>query len=241
MRVDILTTRHRSKDMVDQFWRSHGWQPVYHDNSDQPPGRGRNQILDEFYDSDRLWLCMADDDCILDTQRGRALEFLRNPNPMLNDISDDITSFGVMNNIHHRVEITLTNPVLANNWVFMRNYWIGCLVFHRNTGRRYYNHDTDVLEDMDWCIAQLQDHQRVATCMNLVQKNTGFTSTIFTNQEQRRQRYRAAKQRIADSYPGISFNANGKLVKTKLINQCWPHSPNWRSVPGIGPSLVVPC
>lgn len=240
MRVDILTTQHRNCDVVDQFWRSQGWEPVYHDNTDQPPGAGRNRILEEFYASDRKWICIADDDIVFDLARGQAQEFLQDPDAVLDRIDQEITSFGVMNNIHHRVDITLNNPVVQHNWVFLRNYWIGCLMFHRNTGGQYWFHPTDVLEDMDWCIEQLLDHQRVATCMNLVMKNTGLTSTIFHNQQQRRQRYAAAKQRIAGSYPGIRLTDTGKLMKTRLINSHWPASYNWSSVRGIGPSLVVP-
>jgi len=240
MRVDILTTQHRDSSVVDQFWRSQGWEPVYHDNTDLPPGAGRNRILKEFYASDRKWICIADDDIVFDLARGQAQEFLQDPNAVLNRIDQEITSFGVMNNIHHRVDITLTNPVVKNNWVFLRNYWIGCLMFHRNTGGQYWFHPTDVLEDMDWCIEQLLDHQRVATCMNLVMKNIGLASTIFSNQQQRRERYAAAKQRIANSYPGIRLTDTGKLMKTRLINSHWPASYNWASVRGIGPSLVVP-
>ena len=240
MRVDILTTRDRDTAVVNDFWTSHGWTPVYHDNTGQPPGAGRNLILKEFYASGREWICIADDDIVFDTARGQAQQFLAQPSALLDKISSEITSFGVMNNIHHRVDITLNNPVVNHNWVFLRNYWIGCLMFHRNTGGQYWYHPTDVLEDMDWCIAQLLDHQRVAICMNLVMRNTGHTSTIFANQQQRRDRYAAAKQRIADSYPGITLTNTGKLMKTRLINSCWPASYNWHTVKGIGPSLVVP-
>lgn len=240
MRVDILTTSDRNTAVVNDFWTSHGWTPVYHDNTGQPPGAGRNQILKEFYASGREWICIADDDIVFDTARGQAQQFLAQPSALLDKISSEITSFGVMNNIHHRVDITLNNPVVNHNWVFLRNYWIGCLMFHRNTGGQYWFHPTDVLEDMDWCIAQLLDHQRVATCMNLVMRNTSKNSTIFANQQQRRDRYAAAKQRIADSYPGITLTDTGKLMKTRLINSRWPASYNWHSVKGIGPSLVVP-
>jgi len=239
MRIDILTTHHRSCDQVDKFWRSYGWQPVYHDNTGLPPGTGRNRILEEFYSSGRSWLAIADDDVYLDIQRGNAIEFLSDPNKLLSKLNDEIASFGVMNNIHHRVDITLSNPALKDNWVFLRNYWIGCLMFHRNTGNKYKFHPTDVLEDMDWCIEQLLDHQRVATCMNLVMKNLGAKSSLFTTQQQRRESYIAAKQRIANSYPGITLTDKGKLLKTKLINSHWPNSPRWQSVKNIGPSLVI--
>jgi len=76
--------------------------------------------------------------------------------------------------------------------------------------------------------------------MKLVMKNTGFASTIFQNQQQRRERYAAAKQRIASTYPGIRLTDTGKLIKTRLIQSHWPASYNWHSVKNIGPSLVVP-
>ena len=56
MRVDILTTRDRDTAVVNDFWTSHGWTPVYHDNTCQPPGAGRNLILKEFYAIGREWI-----------------------------------------------------------------------------------------------------------------------------------------------------------------------------------------
>lgn len=240
MRIDILTTRLRANTIVDSFWRQWGWQPVYWDNTGRPPGEGRNRILDDFYASDRDWLAMADDDMVIDTKRGLALPFLRNPASVLDRVPQDITSWGLMNNIHHRVEITLTNPAVKDHWCFYRASWIGCLVFHRRTGRRFYNHTTDVLEDMDWCLDQIMAGHCVAHCMNLVQKNVITGSTIFSNQSDRRKRYHAAKQRIQQSYPGITLTAQGKLVKTRFLNQYWPIQPPWSTVPGIGPCQRIP-
>lgn len=239
MRIDIITTANRDATPAVEFWRSWGWDPVLHDNTGQPLGMGRNRVIDEFNASGREWLCLADDDMVIDTTRGWGERFLRDPGTLLAQVRGEITSFGLMNNIHHRVDITLRNPVVENNWVFLRNYWIGCLMFHRPGPRPYYFHPTDVLEDMDWCLEQLKDRQRVAISMNLVQRNLGFRSTIFRDQEDRRERYRRAKQRIADTWPGVELRESGKLVKTRAIRLNWPSSPLWQSVPGIGPSLVV--
>ena len=240
MRIDILTTQARDHSQVDTFWRSHGWQPVYWDNTGHPPGHGRNQILDDFYASDREWLAMADDDMVIDTKRGQGLGFLKDPAAVLDLVPQDITSWGLMNNIHHRVDITLSNPAVRDHWCFYRASWIGCLVFHRRTGHRFYNHATDVLEDMDWCLDQIIAGHRVAHCMNLVQKNIIAGSTIFGDQADRRSRYRAAKQRIQQQYPMITLTPAGKLVKSRLLNHYWPIQPPWVSVPGIGPCQRIP-
>lgn len=241
MKIQIITTQHRDSSGVVKFWSQHGWEPVIHDNTGRSLGQRRNEILDEFYDSSEPWLALADDDMIIDTQRGWAQHFLHKPTQLLDSLGQDITSWGLMNNIHHRVDITLNNPALQDNWVFYRSSWIGCLMFHRNTGQRFYHHPTDVLEDMNWCLDQIQAGHRVATCMNLVQKNTGGSrSTIFTNQQDRRSRYQKAKQRIASEYPGITLTSQGRLIKSRFLNQFWQQDAKWSSIKDIGPSLKIP-
>lgn len=240
MRIDIITTQARTTTLVDQFWRQWGWQPVYWDNTGHPPGQGRNRVLADFYASDREWLALADDDMIIDVARGRGAEFLSAPQALLSRVPQDISSFGLMNNIHHRVDITLTNPALHDHWCFYRASWIGCLFFHRRTSGHFQFHPWDVLEDMDWCLEQIQAGHHVAHCMNMVMKNVGFSSTIFRDQSDRRKRYHAAKQRIQQSYPGITLTAQGKLVKTRFLNQYWPIQPPWSTVPGIGPCQRIP-
>jgi hypothetical protein len=240
MRIDILTTKRRDTTVVDQFWRSHGWSPVYWDNTDALPGLGRNRILTDFYASDRPWLAMADDDMVIDVKRGAGAEFLSDPYRVLNKIAGEITSFGLMNNIHHRVDITLTNPALQDHWVFYRASWIGCLVFHHRTGQQFYNNETDILEDMDWCLDQIQAGHHVAHCMNIVQRCVSGSSTIFQDQAQRRQRYLAAKRRILKQYPGITLSAQNRLVKTRFLNQYWPVQTPWKTVKDIGPCWRLP-
>lgn len=235
MRIDIITTQARTTTQVDHFWRSHGWQPHYWDNTGHPLGQGRNRVLADFYSSDREWLVLADDDMTIDVARGRGQEFLAAPQALLSRVPQDISSFGLMNNIHHRVDITLTNPAVRDHWCFYRASWIGCLFFHRRTSGQFQFHPWDVLEDMDWCLDQIQAGQHVATCMNMVMKNLGLRSTIFTDQADRRRRYQAARQRIASTYPGITITPTGKLVKTRFLNQYWRPDPAWSSVPGIGP------
>ena len=239
MKIHLLTTQHRDPAAVESFWQQWGWEVVRYDNTGQPPGVGRNAILDQFYNSTDEWLAMADDDMVLDTRRGWGEQFLREPQKLFDSIGDSITSWGVMNNIHHRVDITLRNPVLRTNWVFYRASWIGCLVFHRNTGERFYNHRTDILEDMDWCLDQIQRGHRVAHCMNLVQQNRGGAqSTIFHDQAERRRRYLQAKQRIAREYPGITLTDKNRLVKTRFMNQYY-QSADWTRVDAVGPSIII--
>ena len=240
MKIHILTTQQRDSTAVQAWWQQQGWQPIIYDNTGQAPGIGRNHILEDFYASSDAWLAMADDDMIMDLQRGWGQRFMQDPGQLLDAIGDQVTSFGVMNNIHHRVDITLQNPVVLRSWVLYRASWIGCLVFHRNTGKRFYNHASDVLEDMDWCLDQIRSGHRVATCMNLVQRmQGGAKSTVFTDQNQRRQRYQQAKQRIAQQYPGITLTNKGRLVKTRFLNQFWPTDPAWHTVTGIGPCVEL--
>lgn len=240
MKIRILTTQSRDRTDTQAFWEQAGWQPIFYDNTGLPPGTGRNHILEDFYSTSEPWLAMADDDMWIDRRRGWGQRFLDQPQTLLDSIGDRITSWGLMNNIHHRVDITLQNPAVQQDWVFYRASWIGCLVFHRNTGDRFYNHPTDVLEDMDWCLDQIQAGHRVAHCMNIVQHNRGSNSTIFTNQADRRQRYLRAKQRIAQQYPGITLTAQHRLIKTRFLNQYWAQDPAWKTITHIGPSLRIP-
>jgi len=240
VKIHLLTTQHRDSSAVQQWWQQQGWQVCTHDNTGRAPGAGRNEILEQFYSTSEPWLAMADDDMTIDLKRGWGQQFAQDPESLLNLIGDRVTSWGLMNNIHHRVDITLQNPAVQKNWVMYRSSWIGCLVFHRNTGQRFYNHPTDVLEDMDWCLDQIRHGHRVAHCMNLVQRcQGGAASTIFQNQAERRDRYLRAKQRIAAEYPGITLTESRRLVKTRFINQYWQPNPEWSSVPGIGPSLQI--
>lgn len=239
MKIHILTTQNRDSSAVQKFWKSHGWDVVIYDNTGRHPGPGRNAILDAFYDSSDEWLAMCDDDMTIDVQRGWGQQFLNDPGALLSKLHGRITSWGLMNNIHHRVDVTLNNPQVQKHWTFYKASWIGCLVFHRNTGQRFYNHESDILEDMDWCLDQIQAGHRVAHCMNLVQKNLGGAkSTVFDDQNDRRSRYHQAKCRIAQSYPDITLTAKNKLVKTRFMNRYY-NSSDWTSVANIGPCILI--
>ena len=238
-RVDILTVKQRSKTIIERFWKQHGFQPVFWDNTDKLPGIGRNIILNNFYNSDRKWLIMVDDDVIIDTERGDGKTFLQNIDQILNAIGDEVTSFSVMNNILHRVATTLKNPVVKDSWCFLRNYWIGNIVFHRNTGQKYYNHETDILEDQDWCLHQLKDKQRIAILMNVVLKSISSQSLLFNNNDARVKRYKQARERLLQDWPMLIKTKNKKIMKTKMINHYWPTSLKWKSETDLGISFRI--
>jgi hypothetical protein len=235
MRVDILTTASRAAMLQDSlnFWHSHGWTTQVWDNTDQPPGAGRNRILADFYASKRPWLAMVDDDQLIDIKRGWGARFMANPWEILHNITPDISSWGLLNNRIHRVDVTVTNPVVAQRWCFVKTSWIGCVVFHRNTGQQYWQHPTGILEEMDFCLAQFRDGYKVATCSNLVQHDRGGRSTLFTTQQQRVQAYKDAQHRVIRDWPGCEIRS-GKLYREPFIKRYWRNTPGWGSVKNIG-------
>lgn len=239
MRVDILTTDSRADLLRSSlaFWQQWGWQTQVWNNTDQPPGAGRNRILDDFYDSDREWLCMVDDDQLIDVRRGWGERFMRDPGQILHNITPEITTWGLLNNRIHRVEVTVSNPAVAHTWCFIKTSWIGCVVFHRNTHRRwaqrYHQHPTGILEEMDFCLAQFRDGHKIATCANLVQHDRGGRSTLFANSTERLKAYALAQQRVVADWPGCVIRGR-KLYREPFIRQHWQPSPDWRSLPALG-------
>jgi len=231
--IDILTVKQRPNTMVDKFWRQHGFEPRFWDNTGKMPGEGRNAILDDFYNSDRKWLMMADDDVVIDTARGDGASFLNNIDQILAKVGDEITTFGVMNNIVHRVATTLKNPVVEHNWVWMRSYSLSNIFLHRKTQNIPFS-ETHMLEDQEWCMDQLCAGQRCATLMNVAMKTVTNTSLLFKDNKDRIAQYQQAKQHWFKKYPTLKTDTRNRVRKTALLTQHWPASPNWRSVKNIG-------
>ena len=238
-RVDILTVKQRSNTIIERFWKQHGFQPVFWDNTNKMPGVGRNIILNNFYNSDRKWLVIADDDVIIDTARGDGKTFLQNIDQILNAIGDEITSFGVMNNIVHRVATTLKNPIVKDNWVWMRSYSFSNIFFHKKTQNIPFS-ETYMLEDQEWCMDQLCAKQRCATLMNIAMKSIDNTSLLFRDNKDRIEQYQQAKQHWFKKYPTLKTDTRNRVRKTALINQYWPTSLNWKSVKDIGVCFRIP-
>jgi hypothetical protein len=242
MRVDVLTTHSREpiRTTTNDWWRENAWTPVNYFNDGLKPGVGRNAILEEFYDSNREWLCMVDDDYIFHPRLGRTTEFMQNIDSILAGIGDEITSFGFLNNILQPIGKLLERPVIQNNWVFVRNYWIGCMVFHRNTGRRYYYHPSDQLEEMDWCLSQLEHGQRVAVCQNVSMRDLGGTSNsvLFENKRHRIEHYKQSRDRLLQDWPMLQMKGN-KLTKKRMVDYYWPLSHRWHTIPDVGYGFIA--
>ena len=239
-RVDVLTTTSREflRPTTQATWRAAGFEPVYHINDDQHPGVGRNRILQEFYASDREWLIMSDDDVIIDSLRGDYAKFVQDPAAVLDIAAQaDIATFGIMNNIVHRVATTLENPAVATNWVFMRSYSLSNIFFHRRT-RYIAQNETAMLEDQQWCMDQLAQGLRCACLMNLVLKSITTPSLLFDNNAERTKQYEQAKKQWAGEYPLLTVNRNGRTSKMRMINYYWRKRSDWHSVPGIGVAYV---
>jgi hypothetical protein len=80
-RIDLLTCKGREHitNKTINWWESNGWQVVLWDNTGFLPAVGRNKILNDFKQSDRSILIMADDDITLYTHRYLTQQWLNNP------------------------------------------------------------------------------------------------------------------------------------------------------------------
>lgn len=80
-RIDLLTHAGRA-DITNKtvaWWQSQGWQVVLWDNTGYKPAVGRNKIINDFKQSNRSSLIMADDDITLYTHRYLTADWLKNP------------------------------------------------------------------------------------------------------------------------------------------------------------------
>jgi hypothetical protein len=236
MKIAILTTQARPelKEQTEAFWKGIGWEPVYYYNDGSHPGVGRNRILKDFYAGTDEWIAIVDDDNIIDVKRGDYQAFVDNIDHVLDLAKQgNVATFSIMNNIVHRVETTLTNATVADNWCWMRSYSLSNLFFHRRTEYVPFSEEY-MLEDQEWCIDQLQRGLICATLMNVVMKTIGTKSLLFTDQKHRLEEYNRAKAHWLDKYPSLKPDKNGKMSKMPLIKTHWPNPLNWSSTKGIG-------
>jgi hypothetical protein len=80
-RIDLLTCAGRA-DITNKtvvWWQSQGWEVVLWDNTGHLPAVGRNRIINDYKQSDRQLLIMADDDITLYTHRYLTAEWLKQP------------------------------------------------------------------------------------------------------------------------------------------------------------------
>ena len=68
MKIYVITTQDRFhlQNHTEQYWRQVGENVQYYDNTNQHPGKGRNAVLQKFYNEcDDEWCVISDDDNII--------------------------------------------------------------------------------------------------------------------------------------------------------------------------------
>jgi len=243
MKIYILSTKERQDLKKDTLpaWQKISTDITYWDNTGFHPGYGRNRILEDFYNKqDSEWCVITDDDNILDPKRGYYDRFC-NELPYILDRakSNDIATFSFLNNIVHRVNITIQHPMLQNNWVWMRSFSLSNVFFHRRTKLVYFN-EHQMIEDQEWCMDQAQQGLRCATLMNIVIKDIRNSSTLFLNNTDRKQQYQQAKDLWMSKFPELKQNVDGRISKRHFVKKYWKPNLLWSGMKNIGVSCYNP-
>lgn len=231
MQVNVLavknrTTKRTKENITDRtvaWWEGKGFNVHVEYNDGQLPAYGRNRILQKFYASNEPWLCMIDDDITLDETRGDYAEFLSDPVSVLSKTPEHISSVHALNNIHIRVDYTYKDPIYKTHWRFERDFNMSKIVFHKRTGNEWYQRtDIPALEDYDWAFQQLKDGYVCSRLNNIVLKEMGTTS-LFTDNNERKEAYEHSKQVLIETYPELYISPRGHFMKKNLVNKYLKH------------------
>lgn len=243
MKVYVLTTDKRKhlESITKPEWIKISKDITYWNNTGHHPGHGRNRILEDFYlNHTDQWCVIADDDNIIDPARGYYNRFIDQLDYVLETASaNDIATFGFLNNIVHRVDITIKHPTLQHNWVWMRSFSLSNIFFHRRTKLVRFN-ETQMIEDQEWCMDQLKNGMRCATLMNAVIKDVNHKSTLFRDNTDRKQQYQIAKDRWMDKFPELKTDRNGRVRKTHFVKKYWRPNILWSGLKNIGVACYNP-
>lgn len=222
MKIYILATHQRLSNLekTQSFWESQGWQTQVEFNDNQHPSNGRNRIIEQFYNSGEPWLAMCDDDTILDIAKGQGKYFAKNAETILDQIPQHYSLIAPMNPLVLMVSATHKDPIYQTHWRLEReNSITGKLIFHRNTGNRFYQRtDLSAWEDSEWGYQQIVRGYVPARLNNIVLKETG-KSSLFNDKEHRNQAYKESKQKLLDIYPELYINDRNQFVRKDLVKK----------------------
>jgi len=194
-RIDLLTSDRRPEttQATVEWWQAQGWEVVCWDNTGNPPGVGRNRILEDFYSSPREWLVMADDDTTLYTHRFRTQEFL----DCEWQTQTDVDLFCLMSNQEMSRGFHYTwwdTKEFNNQWVFKLEPAITKFYCLRNTGTEIYQQEWMGLEDFDFAMEYLKAGYTTARLMNVFLREQGYEkSSLFTDYAHRKECYEQGK------------------------------------------------
>ena len=191
-RIDLLTHQGREHitNLTVNWWQSHGWKVVLWDNTGYLPAVGRNRIIQDFKNSERPLLIMADDDITLYTHRYLTADWLKKP------IANGVYTL----NSNHKMHILMQ---YSRDWDHGNHHWTET----HHIGQLYVSDCKDIplqdetlpaLEDMDWawqCQAMGIKTQMLHTVF-LREQSQDKGSIFCKDRKQRVEIYAQAKEQM---------------------------------------------
>jgi len=216
--IHILCTKQRQSQAT--WWKEQGYTVQEHFNDGKLPSQGRNKILEDFYNGNEEWICICDDDVVLDTKWGNTDYFLKNSPALLQRIPQYINIVVPLNPTVIRLNNTLTQPVYQTHWRLERETFpTGKIIWHRRSKHIKQHESIPALSDSIWGF----DHWLNGGCCmrlnNIVLKETSKGSTLFTN---RQESYSIARTMFEKMYPGVKRNVLGHQMRWQYIREIIP-------------------
>jgi len=221
--IHMLATHSRTP--VSSWWEAQGYTVHLHHNDGVHPGHGRNQILQDFYQSDQEWLCMADDDVILDSKWGDSEYFLQHSEHILSRVPNHVNVLVPLNPTLIRLNHTLSQPIYQTHWILERETFpTGKLVWHRRSRLIQQHTHIPALEDGIWGFEHWLGGGCVMRLNNIVLKEKSQPSSLF-GKTGRRTAYQTAREQFLKMYPDIGLNKRGQIMRWRHIQKCQPQHP----------------
>tara|TARA_Y100001937_G_scaffold112971_1_gene161123 strand:+ start:2380 stop:3147 length:768 start_codon:yes stop_codon:yes gene_type:complete len=226
MIIDILTSKTRPIETTNQtveFWKSIGWTPRLWDNTGKPCGVGRNQMMQDFYASDREWCIICDDDITLYPHRFQTQLFMDTFDAFT---QSDVDLFSLNSNNEMRRQMQYTWWDTTDQLLWHRDATVTKWFAIRKTDQQYWWEEWYGLEDLDFALQHLADGLTVARMPNVFLREQGFKkSSLFTSDQQRRDGLVQGRQGIAHKWgfstknksPWIADKWNPRGAWTKTI------------------------
>jgi hypothetical protein len=244
--LDALSEHWQDVDIV--IWNQQPYQPknkniAVINTNPKPVAQARNEILQDFYTSDDDWCAIFDNDIGVyhdDKDRLDTIEFISNPNKILNQLTGKVAAFAPFFPQQTTYEAIKEKngrwiSDVLNNWLFLPTIHLNGLVFHSNYkklfGKEFYYDETlDIMEDADFAIQLNQAGLFVGKFQNVFMKEYSNKSTIFKTEPT----FTPYKNRGPNAQPGkwdwddrLDRNARMELAKAMISKK---YNTNWEEL-----------
>ena len=195
-RIDLLTHQGREHitNLTVNWWQSHGWEVVLWDNTGYLPAVGRNRIIQDYKNSERHLLIMADDDITLYTHRYLTAEWLKKP------VVNGVYTL----NSNHKMGILKYNSL---GWDDGSHHWrdtteISQLYVIANKNICYQDENLPALEDLHWAkeCNRLGIKTQLLHTVFLREQSQDKGSLLFRDRQHRKEVYAEAKKLLIKKY-----------------------------------------